>query len=110
MPTLPPPSDEAKLRSLLSWSARNGFGPNFGTTTVAHYQNRHFSRFRDLGVLIGIRETTGEWTGKAEFRVRDGMIQFRKYKAGQPPKPYTRWKNVTEADKFARWGRNAIYR
>jgi len=113
MPTLPPDTnDNDELRSLLSWSARMGFGPNFGTTTVAHYQNTHFKRMKGLGAIIGIFDPSDWWTGrKAEIRVRDGMIQYRKYtKRGEAPEPYTRWKNAVDADKFARWGKQAIYR
>ncbi|AUO78995.1 hypothetical protein [Salinibacter phage M8CC-19] len=116
MPILPPstgrtPEDKKQLRDLLSWSARHGFGPKFGTTTVSHYQNTHFTRLKGLGALIGIYDPSrSRWTGRnAEVRVRDGEIQYRLFSPkGDAPEKFTRWNVAANAEKFARFGRRSV--
>jgi len=94
----------------MSWSTRIGIAPKFGSVPIGVYQNRHFRVYKDLGTIIGIFDPpSNKWTGKAEVRVREGMIQFRKYdNRNNPPEKYSIWKDAVSLAKFKRFGKSAV--
>ena len=100
---IPPETDEEQRR-LYAWSARQGFGPAKRGTGKDVYEAYQRRAIQSIGVLTGIRNPAGGWTGsRREVRVRDGTVQMSRPGKGNP------WLDVVDADKFARHGRRAIY-
>lgn len=101
--TIPPKDDEERAR-LYPWSARQGFGPSKSGVRDEVYCAYHRRAIESLGVLAGIRDPSGGWTGsRREVRVRGGTVQMSKPGKGNP------WLDVVDARLFARYGRRAVY-
>ena len=100
---IPPETDEERRR-LFAWSARQGFGPTKRGVGKDVYEAYHRRAIQSLGVLSGIRDPAGGWTGsRREVRVRGGMVQMSR------PGKGNLWLDVTNANQFARHGRRALY-
>jgi hypothetical protein len=100
---IPPETDEEQRR-LYAWSARQGFGPAKKGIREEIYDANHRRAIQSIGVLTGIRDPAGGWTGsRRKVRVRDVTVQMSRPGKGNP------WLDVVDANKFARNGRRAIY-